>query len=299
MPTCETLIPGQLLREAVEIAEDIHESFLKTAEAGLSDLLQAPVALAFEGAAQVSMAEITTAVAPKKKNAKAGDTNLIALSLAPMEGAGFLSFPRPLLFRVLDILLATPDMTAGGALGEGAREVTGIELFILREFFEVFAHSLRKAWEPVCSAGFTQLTEDALADLPEGEGMGLALAANVEVGGVSESFRVILPAFLSRLAHMKAKEAAARQKAPEPHAGLLNSLAAAEVRLDAVLEGRQIRMRDLMDLAPGQILMAGDSSETPFACLMNGVRGFTGDLVASGGRCAIRIENLPGETSEK
>jgi len=63
----------------------------------------------------------------------------IVLSLEPLAGCVILRFSSELLFKVLDILLASPA-DAAGARGES---LTEIELHVLRGFFRVFAEVLK------------------------------------------------------------------------------------------------------------------------------------------------------------
>jgi len=86
-----------------------------------------------------------------------------------------------------------------------------------------------------------------------------------------------------------------REGDAEPMGGnILRSLGSATLILDAVLQGATIRIRDLLAMAPGQVLTVGNSEDSPFDCLVNGKPRFTGSLVPSGERCALRIETLAG-----
>ena len=213
----------------------------------------------------------------------------------PAGGRAFLVFQSALLFRVLDILLATPDTAPSDPL----RRVTDIEFYILREFFEVFAQSLREAWAPFSAAAFDQITiegdesGDGGAKAPDD--LAVVMRTSMDVAGVTARFDVILPAFLVRLADLKVKEAAGRNTGREPvQESVLNCLGNARLQMEAVLNGATIRIRDLLEIKPGQILVVGKSEGAGFDCLVNGKRRFVGGLVARNGRCGIQIETLIG-----
>lgn len=283
--TCEPLVPGQLTREALANSENIHKSFLQAAAAELSELLQVRVAMNFRDAAQSLFS------AAMDHRQPVGCT--LALDLSPLAGCGFLIFPRALLFHVLDILLATPENT----FDDAERSVTAIELYILREFFEAFARSLRNTWEPFYPVAFNQMSmppeelDERAAEC--GSDPALILRSTVDLAEISADIHLIVPSFLARLAQMQST--AAIGPAAEPvRAGILNCLGDAALRMDAVLDGANIRIRDLLDLAPGQVLTVGNSEGSSFDCLLNGKRRFTGQLVPSGGRCGMRIGTLVG-----
>jgi len=278
--TCEPLVPGQLTREALANVENIHKSFLQAAAAELSELLQARVAMNFREAAQSLLSEAL--------DHRESFGHVLALDLSPLPGCGFLIFPRALLFRVLDILLATPENT----FDDAERSVTAIELYILREFFEAFARSLRSTWEPFYAVAFNQISmspDESDERAPEwGSGLALILRATIDLADVSADIRLIVPAFLARLAQLKSTAAIGHEVEPV-RVGILNCLGDAALRMDAVLDGASIRIRDLLDLAPGRILTVGSAEGSSFDCLLNGRRRFSGQLISVSGRCGMQI----------
>jgi flagellar motor switch protein FliM len=290
-PQYEPLPAGQLASNTVATIEEIHHAFLKPAQSELAELLQEPAAMHFQGAKQLPFAAAL-------RGTSSGD-RAIQLDLAPLAASAYVVFPPALLFRVLDILLGTPAAAPAEEEAEKPRAVTGIELFILREFFEIFAKALRAAWEPVYPAAFSLMPasfdEDGPAVPEDGSEPALVLRSGVEAAGLTADFVLVLPTFLARVAHLQCAAAAGRESNGEPIGGsVLRSLGAATLSLDAVLQGATIRIRDLLAMAPGQILTVGNSEDSSFDCLVNGKAQFRGSLAASGERCALRIETLAG-----
>ncbi|HVW07874.1 MAG TPA: FliM/FliN family flagellar motor switch protein [Bryobacteraceae bacterium] len=287
----EPLPAGQLASNAVATIEEVHHAFLRAAQSEMAELLQEPVAMDFQIAKQMP-------VAASMRGRSTGD-RVIELHLAPLAASAYLVFPPALLFRVLDILLATPPSAPADEGSEKPRVVTGIELFILREFFEVFAKALRAAWEPVYPAAFTLMHSSFEEDGPmipeEGAESALVLRSGIELPMLAGDFVLVLPTFLARMAHLKSAAPVSREGDGEPIGeSILRSLGAATLNLDAVLQGATIRIRDLLAMSPGQILTVGNSEESSFDCLVNGKPQFAGSLVPSGERCALRIETLAG-----
>ncbi len=297
---CEPFIPGQLGRDTIEIVEKIQAYFLKSLESGLSDLLQTPVPVSSGETAYATFSEALNGIAP-------GD-RIVALDLTPARACGFLTFPAPLLFSILDILLAAPESSpaAESTFDAPPRVVTSIELHILRDLFDTFTLALRQAWEPFCSVAFKQLNSDDEAGLRAkyGDDPALILPVTITVGRDMElltaEVRFVVSPFLARLAQMKSKASLnPANSSGSVRGGVLDCLGSANLRLEAVLDGGSIRISSLLDLAPGQILVLGNSEGASVDCLVNNKRQFTGELVAANGRCAIQIDSLFSGGSDK
>jgi flagellar motor switch protein FliM len=285
---CEPLVAGQLAREAISVAEKVHRTFLRSVEKDVAELLREPITLTFDGTIQAPFSS--------SLNSTLSGDRAIELDLSPLQGSGFLIFPASLLFQVLDILMASPSAALPETATDQARSVTAIEMYILREFFELFARSLREAWAPIYVAAFTQVppSDDPGSGLAKaGDEIALVLRSSMELKGAFSEIRLMLPTFLPRMAQMKAAdETAGKRGRGEPAASILQCLSGASVDLEAVMGGATIRIRDLLAMTPGQILMTGASEDESFECRVNGREQFTGSLVAIGGKCGMRIDSV-------
>jgi flagellar motor switch protein FliM len=280
----ELFVTGQLARESVECMDRIHKLFLRAAEAELSELLQLPV--------KMTGRETEQSTFLNSRDGSQGD-RLSALSLAPVSGCAFLSFSPALLFGVLDILLATPSPQSD----HSGRIVTSIEVHVLREFFDLIVRSLSDTWKQFYPAAFRQVpaSEEELERrlAAAGNDPAVILNASVEMNGASAGFRLILPTCLARMAELEIKSAAAPRAEPETiDSTIIERLSDAKLDIQAVLQGSGIRIRDLLDLTPGKILLLGSSAGTSFDCLVNGSPQFSGNLVSEEGRCGIRLREF-------
>jgi flagellar motor switch protein FliM len=283
----QPIVPGQLTRDSVEVVDGIHRIFLQSMERKLSELLQLPVKMVPRDSEQSTFLNTL-------KGPQAGE-RIIALDLSPVPGCGFLSFSRPLLFGVLDILLATPD----DSTDDSGRVVTAIELHVLREVFDLIAQTLAEIWKQFCPAAFRQIP---LSDVEleqrvaaAGDDPALILNANVELGGVVADLRLVVPTCLPRMAELRFKSDSAGQAQLWPAAsGILDRLGGARLEIEAVLQGASIRISDLLDLTPGRILMLGNCDSSSFDFLVNGTNQFKGGLVSENGRYAIQIVRPSG-----
>ena len=273
---------GQLARESLEVVDRIHRLFLKTAEPELSELLQLPVKMTPGEIEQSTFSE-------SLKNSSAGD-RVIPLDLFPVSGCAFLSFSPPLLFGVLDILLATP----GEQRDNSGRSVTAIELHVLRELFDLIAGTLAETWKQFYPAAFRQIlaSDEEVEQLMAAAGSDSAVIVNasVELNGEAAGFRLILPTCLARMADLKLKtESVSRTDPEEIDHAIFERLGDATLDVEVVLQGAGIRIRDLLDLKLGRILVVGSSTGSSFDCLVNGTLQFAGSLISQDGGCGIQI----------
>ncbi|HWE52197.1 MAG TPA: FliM/FliN family flagellar motor switch protein [Bryobacteraceae bacterium] len=281
-----TCSPGHLPDSAIARIQRIHRLFLKALEARLGDSLQSQVTLGLADTRQASMGSFLSAAA---------DTGgyLLALDVAPTAGNAVLSYPARLLRAVLDILLARPS----GAPAGRESQLTEIENHILRDFFDAFTGTLRKAWAPSFAVGFNRISagmEDARQILNASAGDSvLVLTSRLKLAGVEYTFDLALPGFLIRLAEVRAHSA---QNTEHPHhsqEGLMaGPLGSAVVELQGVLRGATLRMGDLLALKPQQVLFLGTPLESPFDCLVNGTVQFSGEMVAGANRPCFHVQGL-------
>jgi flagellar motor switch protein FliM len=172
--------------------------------------------------------------------------------------------------------------------------VTAIELHVLRELFDLIAGTLAETWKQFYPAAFRQTptSDEGLEQLVAAAGADRAVIVNssVELNGEAAGFRLILPTCLARMAELKLKTESASRTDPEAiDSAIFERLGDARLDIEVVLQGAGIRIRDLLDLTPGKILVVGGSPDSSFDCLVNGTRQFAGSLISQDGRCGIQI----------
>ena len=286
-PDLSSCPPGYLPATAISKVQRIHRLFLKALEARLGDSLQGAAATALFDARQSDLAECLATVE--------NELFPIALDIAPHPGHAVLSFPIALLRAVLDILLAKPS----GAPVAPTAHITEIEIHILRDFFEAFTGTLRKAWVPTFPVAFNRLStgvEDARQMLNTSSRIPvLVLTSRLKLAGADYSFNLILPGFLIRLAEVRGVPSQSPDRSsPSMEAVVNGPLGSAVVELEAVLRGATLRMGDLLALKPDQVLFLGAPIETRFDCLVNGKAQFSGEMVAGANRHCFQVQNING-----
>jgi flagellar motor switch protein FliM len=275
-PPYDICTPGILPVDQIGLVEAIHRKFLQSLARRLGDWLQTAVDTDLAAIEQTQFSDFL--------NSCDGDACLIWLDTKPSVGPAILELSPGFVHRVLSILIGAPENSA-----RPERGITGIERHILRECFDTIVLQLKEAWagrrvafEPMAVAPGEEQAQPALG------GSAVVIGSLLSLGGDRESIRLAIPALLVRLAVTGMSAAAAPpQAASRPL--VLEAMRAAAVRVEAVLGGSSLRMRDLLTLQPGQILTLGPPANCSVECIVNGVSKFQGELVSSGRNQAFQI----------
>lgn len=274
-PSYDACTPGILPVDQVGFVESVHRAFLQSLARRLSESLETPVAADLAEIEQMPFAEFLSS--------SDGNACLIRLNAVP-GGQAILELPAGFIHRVLGILIGAPENAVCPERG-----VTGIERHILRECFDQIALALREAWEGHgvrFEPGPASQGDEAGQPAPEGGAVVADLM--VSLGRVQQTLRLAMPALLVRLAVKDTSGPVVSAQAGSRPV-ILEALGAAAVRVEALLGGSSLRMRDLLALQPGQVLTLGPPASCSVECVINGQSKFRGELVSTGRSQAFLI----------
>ena len=284
-PAYDICTPGILPVDQIGFVESIHRKFLQSLARHLGDCLETAVATDL---AEVEQMRFTDFV-----DSCSGDACLIPLNAGPGVGRAILDLGPGFVHRALGILIGAPENAA-----QPARGITGIEQHILRECFDTVVRDLRETWaghqvvfEPGAMAARDELAQST------GDGRAVVVTSLLSFGGTQESMRLALPALLVRLA-VTGRSGIKAVPPPATRPQVLEAMRKASVRVEAILGGSSLRMRDLLALEPGQVLTLGPPANCSVECIMNGITKFRGELVSNGRNQAFQIGS-PVETRAK
>jgi len=257
--------------------EAMHRKFLQSVARRLGDALETSVSTDLSGIEQVDFSDFLRSCD--------GSACLIPLQAGARDSRALLELTPGFLHQVLALLIGAPEDAE-----RPQRGITGIERHILRECVDNLISDLRETWASrgvhLEAASIAQ--DDAPDERPVLEGPAVVFQSVLRLGGSEESVRLAVPALLVRLAVMgrQAKEA------PPPAAArpvLLDAMLTAAVRVEALMSGPTVRMRDLLALTPGQVLVLGPPANCAVECGLNGLSKFRGELVSNGRSQAFQI----------
>jgi flagellar motor switch protein FliM len=207
---------------------------------------------------------------------------MLTLEAEPVRGQAFVALSAGLLAYTLRILLGSPPTPE-----ESPRAVTEIELHILREVLELLTRELTEAWKP---SGVAFRWTPGVDEPTAGLGTMLVFDCHLVLNDTQQTLRIAVPAFLARLAALQSTHEA-EVEAPAPvRKTILAAVCRANVVMEAVLSGSTLRMKDLLAMERGHVLMLGQSAGSQCECRINGKTKFRGEWIAHGDRQGLELQ---------
>jgi flagellar motor switch protein FliM len=262
----QTYTPGALPSAQLAFVRAMQEKFLQAFAEALAVRLETPVAAQIVSVQPLSGSEFL----------KSADLLgcLLTLDAEPVRGQAFIALSAGLVAYLLRALLGAPPTP-----DDGSHAVTEIESHILREIFESLARELTEAWK---LSGIAFRWTPAAGEAPDGQCAMVVFDCQLVLDDAPQTLRIAAPAFLARLAALQST-LAVEEDAPAPvRETILAALRRASVGVEAVLAGSTLRMKDLLAMERGQVLMLAQPTGSPLECRINGKTKFRGEWIAHG-----------------
>jgi len=279
--------PDRVSKSQIHAIHLVHEVFARNLSASLSAYLRSYLTVNAVSVEQLSYGEFTGGL-PQP-------TSLISLSLRPWDGCGAMEMNPQLVFTMLEILL-------GGKVRESAparREITDIEQSLVEVLYRIVLHDLREAWKPVTRLELdieSMATEpQALRIVAPGEPV-LVIRFEIRLGEIGGAMNLAFPSvFIRTIGQKFDREWAPRKTEPsEPdQQRMLGLVQRSTVELDAQIEGLKLKVRDLLEIAEGDVLQLDYPVGQPVDCTINGTKKYRGRLAGSRTKKAFVIEEMP------
>ena len=269
----QACVPGALPSGQMACVRAIQEAFLRAFAEALAVRLETPVTAEIVSVEPLYGSEFL----------KSGDEvgHLLTLEAEPVRGQAFIALSAGLLAYLLRVLLEAPEAPA-----DGSRAVTEIELHILREIFESLAREFAEAWKP--SGIAFRWTPDA-GEATAGLGTMLVFHCQLTLDNSRQFLHIAAPAFLARLAALEPTPDAEEEAPGEVRETIFDALRHASLGVEAVLAGSTLRMKDLLAMERGHVLMLAQPAGSPLECRINGKPKFRGEWIAQGDRQALEV----------
>ncbi len=195
------------------------------------------------------------------------------------------------MFPIIGIALGAKP----GSFNSPERKPTEIELQVVNLLFRLLISDAYRAWAvPLKSQLETVSLEmeqrPARAFAPTDQVF--VARFSIGLGDHSGAFSLVVPATLFGSA--LAQDDMLSQ--PQSDAGgspdeTMELMMPAKIRIDVWLDGSEMRLGDLMQLTEGQIVKLDHPVEKKAVCTLNGVSGFTGQIVTTGTRRAFMLDD--------
>ncbi len=289
--------PDRIPRDQLRAIHLLHENFSRSLASSLSAYLRAYVTVNLVSVEQLSFMEFSQCLP--------SPTIMISLGLKPYEGNAVLEINPSLAFPLLEMMLG------GKAAGQPPmnREITEIEEKILDGILRIILHDLRAAWAAVAPLTFdveTYETEPQLLQILAPNEAVVAISMEVRVGENAGMLNLGIPSITVKMLRQKFDQQWALRKVESSEATrqrILKLVRAAKVVADARLNDKTLRVGDLLNLQPGDILVFDYPITRPVEVELNGKRRFLGEVVSNGRKRAVILGDLllpqPGEREDR
>lgn len=285
--------PARVPRSALEAVVLRYEQAAKVMQSDLSTLLNNDVRVALEAFEQVRFGAL--------RDGLREPSVCFVVDLAPLREPGFLTLDYSLVFAAIDRLLG------GTGAGEGEpRDLTSTELAVLEDFVRPILNAHAFAWQPYTTLkpkiARAVFVPRYVRDLRTEDVMLLARFrfGGDAPGGPTLQFAVPLAGLEPHLQHEPRPVVPAVNRAALER-DLAQNLSAVRVKTGVRIGGAQVRLRDVLGLQPGDVVVLDRQINEPCELTIEGAAKLMGYLGQHGGaftwKMAHRIEKGSGGRS--
>lgn len=284
--------PNQFSKDHLRSLHMIHETFARLASPILTAYLRTPVQMQMASVNQTSVADYFAQLP--------SSTVLHLLNAEPLPGNYVLEFDRDLAYEMIVRLLG-----GNGKARTSKRDMTEIELMLVRGLAQRILPSLREAWSLVSPLGTAledtvlnpQLFQAALTS-----GVAVLLVFEVKLLESTGTFSLCLPypviePVMGRLAS-QTWYVGGSQLTPTSAAGIDRHLETVPVDMAVELGSTQVTFGDLLHLQVGDLIGLDTDPASELVVLVRGLSRFLARPGLAGRHLAVQITDVLKETHD-
>jgi flagellar motor switch protein FliM len=278
--------PDRIPKSQVRAIHLLHDTLVRNLVSSLSAYLRSYLTVNLVSVEQLSYAEFLDGLP--------SPSCMVSLGLSPYDGNGVLEINPSLVFPILEMLLGG----SGKASGAIQRDITEIEQKLLDGLFRLILHDLREAWKPVTSVDFTiesMETEPQLLHILAPNEAVVAIGIEIRIGESVGMMNIAMPSIVIKMMRQKFDQQWSVRKthaSKAEQARVLRLLRDALFSVEARLEGPTVRVRDLLQLREGSLLVFDYPVDRSVELIVNGIRKYTAQVVGSCKRRACMVEQI-------
>lgn len=279
----------RIIRGRMPTLDIIHDRFIRLFRMTLSNSLRKMANISVNSTGPLKFSEFM--------NSLPLPSCLNILRLDPLRGAAVMVVESKLLYALVDSFFGGSDVPYTKIEG---KDFTQIEIKIARRLVMTAINDLEKAWEPVypLKVGYsrTEINPQFVAIVPPSDVV-IATTFDVELEKVSGTIKIVIP--YATLEPIKSKLSVGFQSEQlEVDFIWINRIKEKIMQTDANLLVRlgaaDIKVRDLLELEPGDIIQLNSDATMPLEVLVEGKPKFKGVPGLSKGNRAIKITDILG-----
>jgi len=216
---------------------------------------------------------------------------LVSLTMLPYKGTVAVGMDQSLMAPILDLVLG-----GNGKIDAALdRELTDIEKEMLEGFFRIVAHDLSAAWKRLAPIdfGFDSVeTKPQLSKRIAAPESVVVTAMELNVAERTGKIHVAIPSIVLKTLLPKIDR---KPTNPAADSGRMENAikqrlsTGLKLDIECALVGSTIRLQDLLDLKPGDVIDLGLACDGCAAVSINGTPKFNGELTVEGGKQAVIV----------
>ena len=277
--------PERVGREQVRAIEALHEIYARSLRAELSGVLRTMVEVKVTSVIQLTFTEFI--------NSLPNPTVFTVLSCKPMEGSFILEMNPAIAFPIIERLLGS------GKLGttQPERALTPIEWKLMDTVFDRALDLLKDAWSSVVPATFKVTERESnpnLMHIFSTDEAVVAVVIEIGIGDRHGYLNLCLPLLsieehLDKIASHALISSKSKPDAPGQEQTISRQLGPAELQLSVHLPIESMRVRELQDMKPGDLILSHHPEAAAVLVSVEGRPKFVARLGSLGDRKAIKI----------
>ena len=277
--------PERVSKDQMRALETLHEGFSRNFGAALSGFLRTIMEVKVANIEQMTFSEFTHSLP--------NPTCFNLLSCDPLEGKVCLEISPLIIFPVIDRLL-------GGSNADlfiPQRPLTAIEMRLVGKIIKRAMGSMREAWLNVLEIQFElEETESnpALVQIVAPNEVVVVVGFEMKMGGRAGTMSLAIPynviePVMEKLSNQTWAAYQRSSQGKELRDRLTQHLDTAKLPVSSVLAETTIKLKDLQQLQPGDVILTEKPASSPLTLLVGGKRKFIGQLGQYRGNRAFKV----------
>ncbi len=275
--------PDRIPKDQVRAVHLVHDFLSRNLAASLGAYLRSYVTVSLVSVEQLAFGEFLGYLPTP--------TCIAHVGVKPMEGNAVLEINPSLVLPMLDIVLGGD----GKHSADQAKELTDIEQSVMETIFRIVLNDLRDAWSTTRDLSFavedTETQPQLMQILSPNEAV-VAIGFEITVDNARGMMNFGVPSVMVKMMGQKLEQQWSVKKQPgdtRPTRRMESLLRDIPVPVESRVSGGNLTVREVLDLAPNDILSLGTPITRPTEVSVSGVNKFAARVVAAGRRRAFQV----------
>ena len=286
--------PNKFSKDQIHSLQSIYENYCRALTSYLSGHLHSVIEIKVNSIDQITYDEFTRSLP--------SPTILGLFQMSPIEGTMLLEMGTPLAFNIIDLLLG-----GYGNSSEKNRDLTEIERTIIDHRLSEMVELMGEAWAEVMRVEPKLISVESNAQFTQivaPNEMILLVTLEVKIENLVGMINICLPflvlePYLDKLSTYFLFATLSKEKTPEQIRAMRKKIEWAKVDMTVLLGHSEITVRDLLELAPGDVIPLHQSIDEALSVYIRDFEKFRGIPGLHGEHLAVQLTEIIEEGREQ